>query len=167
GPDHNTSARDIKRYDLEALAHDAKLILYQGYREWNCIPIHWGALVDLHGEKTARYDAAKAVNQMIAAHESLWLRAKSPRAQVGILYSPANAILCQALDAQKYLHDALRGVYQAVWSLGVPVEFVTPEILTRAESLPYQILFLPFQMLVSHETGQALARFVENGGILV
>ncbi len=167
GPKHATTASDIRRYDLEAIGHGAKMILYQGYREWDPLPMHWGALVDLEGVPTERYDAARQINEMVAAHEALFLEAQPVRAQVALLWDQANANVAYGMAANEFLLDAVRGLYQAFWSQGYPVEFVTPDLLAQSGTHPYRLLLLPFMMLVTAETAEALTDFVSGGGTLV
>lgn len=167
GPGHATTAQDIRRYNLEAIGHGAKMILYQGYREWDPLPMHWGALVDLHGEPTERYEAARQVNQMVAEHETLFLEAEPVRAQVAILWDQANAIAVYGMGGHEFLLQAVQGVYSALWSQGFPVEFITPELLAAGAGVKYRLILMPFMMLVTKEGGRALADFVARGGTLV
>src|SRR5581483_12110424 len=90
GPIIATNDKDIKRFNLACLGHGAKMMLYQGYRDWNCIPLHWGALVDFHGEPTARYHAAAEVNRVIKQHEGFFLDAQPARAQIALYHSQDN-----------------------------------------------------------------------------
>ena len=165
GPSHTTTARDIRRYNLDCLAHGAKLLLYQGYREWDPLPLHWGALVDLNGEPTERYDEAARLNRLVRAHEDLFVEAQPPRAQVGILVDQRNHIATIGMGAGDMLLKAIKGVYQAYWSQGYPVEFITPELLND-HSHRYRLLLLPFMMLVTPDCAAALADLVSRGGAL-
>ncbi len=164
GPRYSTTALDIKRWYLETLAHGAKLMLYQGYREWNCIPIHWGALVDLHGEPTDRYHMAARVNNVVRRHEDLFAQAEPVRPQVGLFYGHDNVIVTAGVTADDFTKRASYGLHEALWAAHFALEFVSPDYL---EAMPYRILFLPFTMLLTQESARRLRRFVEDGGILV
>ena len=54
GPHRNVNGKDLYRNVLDAVSQGAKLCLYQGFREWDFQPIHWGGLVDLDGNPTDR-----------------------------------------------------------------------------------------------------------------
>jgi beta-galactosidase GanA len=164
GPRYTTTALDIKRWYLEALGHGAKAVLYQGYREWNCIPIHWGALVDLHGKRTGRYDAAACVNAVVREHEPLFAEAEPVRSQVGLLFGHDNAMLTAGLAADDFNGQALSGLYEALWAAHCPPEMISPEYLDR---IPYRILFLPYAMLITAATARRLMSYVESGGTVV
>jgi len=164
GPRYTTTPLDIKRWYLEALAHGAKMVLYQGYREWDCIPIHWGALVDLHGEPEERYHMAAAVNDVVRRHETLFASAEPVRSEVGVLYSHENLIVNASMAAEDFAKRALLGVHEALWASHFPVEFVTPDALDDA---PYRVVVLPFAMVVTTAAARGLRRFVERGGTVI
>lgn len=167
GPAHDTRGIDIRRYDLECIAHGAKLLLYQGYREWDPLPLHWGALVDLNGEPTERYQAAAEVNKVVFEHREIFLESQPPRAQIGILVDNDNAIACTGMGAAEMLLGGIHGVYRAFWEHGYPVEFITPELLAGGRGQGYRLLVLPFVMLVSPECAQAVNEYVAGGGAAV
>jgi hypothetical protein len=164
GPRYTTTPRDIRRWYLEALGHGAKAILYQGYREWNCIPIHWGALVDLHGEPTARYHEAHRMNDLVRGAETVLASAQPVRADVGVLVGHDNVIATAAMGADDVNRRALAGLYEAIWAAHHPVEMLGVDDL---DAIPYRVLFLPFAMMVSAATADRLRRYVEEGGTLV
>jgi beta-galactosidase GanA len=167
GPSHATTARDIRRYDLDCIAHGAKMLLYQGYREWDPLPLHWGALVDLNGEPTERYHEAAHLNRVVRSHERFFLEAQPARAQIGILVDQRNAIASVGMGAAEMLLKAIKGVYYAYWSQSYPVEFITPELLADGKGQGYRLLLMPFMMLVTPTCAQAVTNYVANGGTLV
>lgn len=167
GPSHATTGRDIRRCDLESIGHGAKMLLYQGYREWDPLPLHWGALVDLNGEPTERYQEARLVNRVVQAHEALFVAAQPIRAQIGILVDQRNAIVCQGMGAGDMLLRAIKGAYYAFWVQHYPVEFVTPETLHESRGASYRLLLLPFLMLVTPDCAMAVDEYVRNGGTVV
>lgn len=167
GPSHATTGRDIRRYVLDSIGHGAKMLLYQGYREWDPLPLHWGALVDLNGEPTERYEEARRVNGVVQDHESLFVAAQPTRAQVGILVDQRNGIACQGMGAGEMLFKAIKGIYYAYWSQHYPVEFITPELLASGKGRIYRLLLLPFFMLVTPACAQALEEFVWSGGTVI
>jgi len=167
GPTHATTARDIRRYSLDCIAHGAKLLLYQGYREWDPLPLHWGALVDLNGEPTERYHEVGHLSRVLQSYEDLFLEAQPAQAQIGILFDQRNAIASVGMGAAEMLLKAIKGVYYAYWSHGFQVEFITPELLAGGAGQHYRLLLMPFMMLVTPFCAKALADFVAGGGTLV
>jgi hypothetical protein len=143
------------------------MLLYQGYREWDPLPLHWGALVDLNGEPTERYHEAARLNRIVQAHERLFLEAQPAQAQVGLLVDQRNAIATVGMGAGEMLLRAIKGAYRAYWAHSYPVEFITPELLAAGRGQHYRLLLLPFLMLVTPACAEALAHFVAAGGTLV
>jgi beta-galactosidase len=166
GPNFATNARDIKRFNLNCLGHGAKCMLYQGYRDWNFIPLTWGALVDFHGQPTERYHAAAEVNRVIKAHEDFFLDALPPRARVALYHSHENVIVLDGQANEKFLYRALRGTHEALWQAGYTVEFVEPRFL-NTPTADYKVIFLPFVMHLPQVHADALTEFVEQGGTLI
>ena len=82
GPDRWTDAADIRRLNVDGIGAGAEVVMYQGYREWDCIPIHWGALADLEGEPTERLGAAASIASASARAGDLMLEARARRATV-------------------------------------------------------------------------------------
>lgn len=157
GPDHATTADDITRINADGLGAGARLVLYQGYREWDCIPIHWGALVDLHGEPTGRYDAAAAV-----ARADLPLGGDPEPPAVALLVDFDNAAACQGMAAGEVLLDCITGAYRAL--AGFETGFVGPAELDDCSA---KLVVVPFGVLLSARSGAALASYVERGGHLL
>ncbi len=167
GPMHATTPQDIRRYDLDSIAHGAKMLLYQGYREWDPLPLHWGALVDLNGEPTGRYHEAAKINQVLKANQELFLKAQPVRSQIGILVDQKNAIACVGMGASEMLTKGIKGAYYALWSQHYPVEFITPELLAEGKGDQYKLLVMPFLMLVTPLCARAVRKFLEHGGTAV
>lgn len=164
GPDHWTDAQDIRRLNADGLGSGANAVLYQGFREWNCIPIHWGALVDLDGAPNDRLDAASEIAHAIEPLAAD-LPAMSPRAaDIAVLHDFDNATAATGMAAGPFLLQALGGAYRAFAGAGFEVDFVAPDGLER---LACRLLVLPFTMLLSDVAGAAIERFVAGGGSLL
>jgi len=167
GPEHNTNTDDILRYTMECLGHDAKLMVYMGWKEWDFQSLHWGALVDLDSEPTSRLGAAEAVARYIRRNESFLLEAKVPPGEVALLESKPNAIFFRGIDQEETLFAAQRGAYNAFWELGYRVDFISPAQVLSGDPLPYKAVCLPLMGAVSLELARALERYVASGGILI
>ena len=166
GPNFATSGLDIKRFNLACLGHGAKIMLYQGYRDWNCIPLHWGALVDYHGEPTERFHAAAEVNRVVREHQDFFLDALPARAEVALYHSVENVVVLDGQANEKLLYQALRGAHTALWREGFATDFVAPQYI-GSRTADYKAILLPFVMHMPKEHAQYLTNYVENGGTLV
>lgn len=166
GPSFATSGLDIKRFNLACLGHGAKMMLYQGYRDWNCIPLHWGALVDYHGEPTERFQAASEVNRVVKEHTNFFLDAMPAPAQVALYHSMENVAVLDGQANEGLLYKALRGAHTALWREGFSIDFVAPQFIA-SETANYKAVVLPFVMHLPKEVAERLETFVVAGGSLI
>ena len=161
GPDRWTDADDIRRLSIDGIGAGAEVILYQGYREWDCIPIHWGALADLEGQPTERLAAAGDAARAAGAAADLVLRARADRAPVAFLYDFDIGAACTGMGAMEMLLDGISGAYRAIAGAGYEVEFVS---FRELESLECRLLVLPFTVLLPTDAAAAIDAFVRRGG---
>lgn len=166
GPNFSTTALDIKRFNLACLGHGAKALLYQGYRDWNCIPLHWGGLVDFHGEPTERFHAAAEVNRVVAEHQDFFLDAQPVQAQVALYHTHENVIAIDGQANERFLYGALRGAHTALWQKGYAIQFVEPRFI-GSQTADYQVILLPFVMHMPGEHAEKLRDFVTRGGSVI
>ena len=164
GPRYRTTAADIRRWGLQALAHGSEMILYQGYREWNCIPIHWGALVDLNGEPTERYHASKELTDMVRANSQLIASLRPMPAHIALWYDHANQIACGSMNAADFAKQALTGIYGLLWRSNFNIDFVTPQHIGRSD---HRVIILPFAMRMTRAAATELAAAVDRGALLI
>jgi beta-galactosidase GanA len=167
GPDYNTGPADILRNGWEALGHDAKLMIYMPWREWDYQPLHWGALLDLERQPTERYGAAAELGAFIHTHGDFLQEAHVPRGEVALLESKPNAIFFRGVNQEEFLFQAQRGAYRAFWELGYRVDFLIPELVLAGAAEGYRAVALPLMGLLDLSTAEALRTYVEQGGLLV
>lgn len=165
GPHHATTAADVRRWGLQALARGAKMILFQGYREWPCLPLHWGALADWEGEPTPRLEAAAQLARLVTEQADVVGTALPVPAKVALLHTIDNTVFNAGCGNGDLVGRSLHGMHGILARQGYAVEFIAPEYLTSEHG--YQVIILPCQALVSQATAQALADFVAAGGNLV
>ncbi|MCI0351002.1 MAG: beta-galactosidase trimerization domain-containing protein, partial [Acidobacteriales bacterium] len=166
GPNFATTALDIKRFNIACLGHGAKCMMYQGYRDWNCIPLTWGALVDFHGEPTARYHTAAEVCGIVKQYEDFFLDAMSPQAQIALYHTHENVIVLDGQANEKFLYRALRGAHTALWEAGYTLQFIEPRFL-GTPTARYKVILLPFLMHLPQRHADKLVDFVAQGGTVV
>jgi beta-galactosidase len=141
-------------------------MLYQGYRDWNSIPLTWGALVDFHGEPTARFHAAADVCRVVKQQEDFFLDALPPRAEIALYHTHENVIALDGQANEKFLYKALRGAHRALWEAGYSLQFVEPRFLGTPTAY-YKVILLPFLMHLPQAHADKLTEFVAQGGTLI
>lgn len=167
GPDHKTEERDIDNMCLECLGHDAKLMIFMPWREWEFMPLHWGALIDLEGGTTPRYQAAGVIGSYIKDNAEFLHEAQVPVGEIALLESKPNAIFLRGIGQEDQLFQAQRGAYRAFWEAGYRVDFITEEQLFSKEADQYRVIAAPLLGLISDELARALNSYVSQGGILI
>jgi len=167
GPHRNTSCHDIRRYVLEAISYDAKMILFQGYRQWDFQPLCWGGLVDLDGEPIKRTSAAADMGRFIRANEDFLLEAKSSKSEVAILISKENAIIANGMGHEAFLVSSLRGAYRVFWEMGFTIDYITTEHLQNDYAMDYKVMIAPFYLTISGRDAKHLLKYTQNGGLLI
>jgi len=167
GPDHRTDAADIEQYCVESLGHNAKLMLFMPWREWDYQPLHWGALVDLDGYPTARLEAAVRIGKFLTDFGDQLMKAKIPQSEIAILESKKNAIFFRGVGQDEDLFLAQRGAYRAVWEQGFSVDFLNPNLIQIGAGNKYREILLPMMGLIDRKTAHALGDYVKHGGVLI
>lgn len=167
GPHRNTSPDDIYRYIMEAVGHDAKFTLYQGFRQWDFQPLNWGGLVDLDGNWTPRCDAAAGAGEFLKRNCDFLNTARTTKGQVALLVSRENAIIANGMGHEAELVQAISSAYRTFWELGYRVDFITPELLEGDWAEGYAVIAAPFLLSISAGAASALARCADSGSVVV
>lgn len=167
GPDRNVKGFDLMRNVFEAVAHDSKLTLYQGWREWEFQPLHWGGIVDLDGNATERTIVAEEIGMILKKESKDLLKARNPIGEVAILISKENAIVLNGMGQEQFLLESMRSSYKIFWEKGYLVDFVTPEQLKNGYANSYKVICMPFMAVIDEELSKNLCNYVEQGGLLI
>lgn len=167
GPSRNVNGKDLYRNVLDAVSQKAKVCLYQGFREWDFQPIHWGGLVDLDGNPTERLDSAAQIGTLLHRMKDAIGEGRTEKAKIAIAMSKENAIILKGIDQEKFLHKALRGAYRVFWEKYLQVDFVSQDMFTEEQLKQYKLVYLPFFTYMTEEMAKGLASYVEQGGTLI
>ena len=164
GPGHPTSAADITRWGMMALARGARTILYQGYRQWESLALNWGGLAGWRGEPTERLAASADLAGFVSDNAGLLEGARPARASVAILHSSDNTVFCASTVGRERADRAIGEAHDTLWRLGHTVGFVDPD---HVDAIECAAIVLPFSVLVSRKCAVGLAAYVERGGCLI
>lgn len=167
GPHRNVNGKDLYRNVLDAVSQGAKLCLYQGFREWDFQPIHWGGLVDLDGNPTDRLKSAQEIGALLKQMKRAVSSGKREKAKIAIAVCKENAIILKGMDQEKYLLQALRGAYRVFWEKYYQVDFISEGMLTKEHLKQYQLVYFPFYAYMTEEMAAETAGYVEQGGTII
>jgi hypothetical protein len=167
GPDRNTGSEDILRNGFECLGHNAKLMLYMGWKEWDYQSLGWGGIVSLDSEPLEHFAAVKELSQYIQANSGFLLSAQVEKGEVALLESKPNAIFFRGIDEEETLFHAQRGAYMALSELDFRVDFITPEQLALDYATDYKALVLPLMAAMDDASNDALLEYARQGGVVI
>jgi beta-galactosidase len=160
-----TQPEDIRLWNMVSFAGGATGILYPRWRPLLDGPL-FGAFgaYGMDGSRTPRSEMCRRVAQWANAPEQapLW-RSRPVRGDVGILIAPETQIFCHAQQGSTaYFAESLRGAYQGFFAHNIQADWVRLGEMAR-----YDLLYLPFPVMLTGETAEALRAWVEAGGTLV
>ncbi len=167
GPHRATGGADILRNAFEVIGHDAKMIHYMGWKEWDFQPLRWGGIVDLDGNPTERTDSCAEVGRFLSEYGSFLCNATTGKGEVALLCSKENQIILSGVSQEEFLLRAIRGAYRLYTEMGFTVDFITPELLRSGYADDYAVIHMPALFHIDRATAAAAARYVESGGLLV
>ena len=158
GPAHATSAADLRRWALMALARGSQMLLFQGFRAWERLPLHWGGLLDWNGEKTPGLDVPQELAGFCQQHQELLEQARPQRARVRILHSQDS----QVFGANTGWPGNMQTIYEPLAQLGYALEFVHAG--ADLAELDCELLLLPSMLMLEEAAIEQLTAYVEGGG---
>ncbi len=165
-------AHDIEFWMWKVLSHGAREIAVYAWYPMNAgYESNGYGLINLDGSLTERARAAGKVARMIERNASELLSAQPAPAAVAILYNRISSMVGGAEPSASQLgnatRDSLMGLHRAFFEQQIPVDFVHPEDVIRQKLAQYEILFLPYPVMLSRDVAEGVARYVENGGTAV
>ncbi|GAB4580833.1 MAG: beta-galactosidase [Anaerolineales bacterium] len=157
----------LKLASAQALAHGAMGVNYFQWRQSRGGEEKFHGAVVLHrGGETARtFREVVEVGEMLEGVPEL-AAARTP-ARVGIIYDFENEWALNLAHLPRKVNKEYQATciehYSHFWARGIPVDVLN----TRQDFGKYALLIAPMLYLLSEETADRLAKFVEAGGTLV
>jgi beta-galactosidase len=159
------SPQDIRYWDLASFMGGASGLLYLRWRSLLDGPLFgafgpWGH----DGSRTDRSAMASEVGKWAAAPEQrrLW-KSRPVKGEAGIVFVPETQIHNYAQQGSTdFFAGSLQGAYQGFYDLNVQADWVRIDHIGE-----YDFLYLPFPVMLSRKSADALKKWVEGGGTLV
>ncbi|SDK21071.1 beta-galactosidase [Catalinimonas alkaloidigena] len=141
------------------------------YWHWHSIhnsaETYWKGLLSHDFQPNPTYEEAKTIGREFRRLSPRLINLKKSN-QVAILFSNEALTAFNAFSfgwgARENYNDVLRPIYDALYRLNVPVDFVDP---TSAHLEQYQLLVVPALYAAPDTLLERLNRFVQNGGHVV
>jgi beta-galactosidase len=160
-------AEDVRIWNLISLARGARGILYLRWRSLLDGPL-FGAfgLYDMNGLPNPRSEAAAAVAEWANNPEQGSLLQSVPvQGDIGIVIVPEtqmyNELMVQAGKGQFYT-KCVWGAYRGFFDNHIRADWVLIDHIDE-----YRVLYLPYPVMLTHETADKLREWVSRGGKLI
>jgi beta-galactosidase len=123
-------------------------------------------LVNLDRTVTERAVHAGNIARVVDKNQSLFLASTPVKAKVGIVYNPLSQMVggMQRRDYPAAHTNSLIGYFRAFADRNVPVDFIHREHIERGEVAQYDLVIVPWPIMITREMANGLKSFVENGG---
>jgi beta-galactosidase len=155
--------KDVRLWNLISCAGGATGILYPRWRPLLDGPLFgaFGAF-GMDGSVTPRAEMTGKVARWANAHADLW-RSHPVQGDIGLVFAPESELFNYVQQGStNFYAQAIRGAYQAFFDSNIQADFVALEDIGK-----YKAIYLPYPVMLQHETVDALRKYVENGGALI
>ena len=169
---------DLRIWTWSAIARGAKGIHYYAWYPMSTGYESGGfGLNELDGTVTERARVAGSIARVVDRHQSLFLPARPPAAEVAVVYNPLAHFVGGRQRATAYggpqgetagiERDSLLGIYRALFGRNVPLDFVHINHLTADKLRQYKIVVFPYPLMMPEAAAAPLTAYVRGGGTLV
>ncbi len=169
---------DLRIWTWTALSRGAKGINYYAWYPMNSGYESGGfGLNELDGTITERAREAGRIARVVDRHQSLFLNARPPRAEVAIIYNPLAHFVGGRQRATPYggpqgevagiERDSWLGIHRALFPKNVPVDYVHIDHITAESLRPFKLVYFAYPLMMPEAAAGVLREYVAGGGALV
>jgi beta-galactosidase len=156
-------AEDVRIWNLISCAGGAKGILYCRWRPLLDGPL-FGAFgpFAMDGSATPRSEMAGKIAKWANTHADVW-KSSPVRGDVGLVFVPESETFnYMQQGATSFYTQSICGAYQAFFDSNIQPDFVSLDDIAQ-----YELIYLPYPVMLKSETVAKLRKYVEQGGTLV
>jgi beta-galactosidase len=124
-------------------------------------------LINLDGTLTDRAVSTGKIAHIVDTNQKLLLDARPVPARIGIVYNPLSQLVGGAQRRQDYPEaerNSLIGYYRVFMENNIPVDFIHRTELERGDLSQYQLVIVPYPIMLTQAAATGLKRYVEQGG---
>lgn len=159
------SPEDIRYWDLTSFMLGATGMFYLRWRPLLDGPL-FGAFggYGMDGSRTPRSEMVSKVGKWATAPEQarLW-QSRPVKGEVGIIYAPETELFTYAQQGNtSFYTQSMQGAYRGFFANNIQADWVHIDDIEQ-----YDLLYLPFPVMLSQKTAERLRAWVAAGGTLV
>ncbi len=159
---------DHRLWAWSAIAYGAKGInMYAYYPMSSGYESGGYGLINLDGTLTERARHAGTIAQVVDRNQDLLIKSRPVPAKVGIVYNRLTQLVGGPRGGGDNYHDHLVGYYRVLAEQNVPVEFVHARDVEAGNLDGYELLIVPYPLMMTHAAADGIRKFVERGGYAV
>ncbi|MFN8525907.1 MAG: beta-galactosidase [Chloroflexota bacterium] len=156
---------DVRLWNLTSFAGGARGLFYPRWRPLLDGPLFgaFGAYA-MDGSRTPRSEMVSSIARWSQAPEtaSLW-RSRPVRGDIGVVVVPESQLFTYAQHGRTAMYTrAVRGAYRGFFENNIQADWVLIDDIDG-----YDLLYLPFPVMLSQRTADRLRAWVEQGGTLI
>ena len=159
------SPEDVRYWDMVSFMCGAKGLMYLRWRPLLDGPL-FGAFgaYGMDGSRTPRSEMAARIGRWATSSEQDALHKSGPvPGDLGIIYVPETQIFNYAQQGDtSYSAQAMQGAYQGFFDNNIQADWVHIDHINE-----YDLLYLPFPVMLSQHTADRLIAWVDAGGTLI
>ncbi|MFX1283541.1 MAG: beta-galactosidase [Promethearchaeota archaeon] len=162
--------QDVQLWAWSAIAREAKGLNYYAWYPMSCGYETSGfGMINLDGSITEQARAAGEVARIVSQNMDIFLNARSPQAEVGIVYNIYSYIMltCSREQSNDIVSSSMTGIYRALMEENISVDFIHIKDFTKKNVKKYKLIFMPFSIMMTSEIAEGVKEFVHQGGKLV
>ncbi len=124
-------------------------------------------LIDLDGTLTERAVSMGRIARVVDRNQELFLASRPVPSRIGIVYNPLAQMVGGAQrrgDWPEAHQSSLMGYYRVFADHNIPVDFIHRNELERGDLSGYDLVIVPYPLMLTEAAAHGLRQFVERGG---
>ncbi len=156
---------DIRLWNMQSFAAGASGLLFLRWRPLLDGPL-FGAFgpYGMDGSRTERSEMSTSIAKWVGSdsQKRLW-QSKPVKGDIGIVYVPESQLYSYAQQGDtKFYSDSMEGSYQGFFDNNIQADWVHIDDIEN-----YDLLYLPYPIMLESETSERLKAWVKDGGKLI
>lgn len=164
------SPQEITAWLWDAVGAGAKAVIYWMWhpRTFGQEAGEWG-LVTANHKVSRRMTASAGVSRLLRENRELFAKAEPEPAQTAVFYNHGTEVLSLIEGSPLYRTQeapiqALCGVYKALMSAHIPVDFIAEDDIRQGRLENYKAVYFPYSYALDADLQEKLLSYIKGGG---